>query len=94
MNHLVALYTSGKTMRQCAALTGMTVNMVQRRLKAAGVKARSRSAPRHADRNARIYLDRRAGMTYRKLSEKYGLAASRIFDIVQAEHERQMRRAA
>lgn len=40
-------------------------------------------------RNLDIYRDRRLGMKYRVLSEKYGLAVQRVWMIVQSMQERE-----
>lgn len=74
------LAAQGITMRVMADSLGISRQAVQRHINALGLTGRKIS--RTADRDAQIIADWRAGMAYRSIAAKYGIAKSNVHRIV------------
>jgi DNA-binding CsgD family transcriptional regulator len=70
----------GGTMVQIAEVLGISRQSVQRHINALGLTGRKIS--RTSDRDAEIIADSRAGMAYRAIAAKYGIAKSNVHRIV------------
>jgi len=95
MADLIQLYKDGNTLEEIEMISGISKSKVHNVLVNAGVKRRPRGPSRqNHERNAKIVADRKSGLKYRELAEKYGLALSNVKRIVQRARAAEREKAA